>query len=105
MVVVYVGRHTCHPIMCEKKPNKEHIKNVLHVRPTITPGQLQIDTVREALLSDTSAEEVIDVAVQYSNKRHIQYLRQKVQQTTRPEGSDIEERGLCQKRVRWPIDP
>lgn len=40
--------------------------------------------------ADKSGQEVLDVAMQYSNRRHLEYLQSKVQQTTRPGGSDIE---------------
>ena len=90
MKVTYIGVHTCQPRVRERKSDKIHVENVVRVRPTITPGQLQMESVREALLSGKSGQEVADVAIQYSNRRHLQYLQSKVQQTTRPGGSDIE---------------
>ena len=90
MKVIYIGVHTCQPRVRERKPDKGHVEDVVRVRPTITPGQLQLETVREALLSGKSGQEVSDVAMQYSSRRHLQYLQSKVQQTTRPGGSDIE---------------
>ena len=90
MTVIYLGGHTCQPRVREKKPNKTQVENTLRVRPTMTSGQLQIDTIREASLSGKSRQDVRDVAVQYSNKRHLNYLQSKIQQKTRPGGSDIE---------------
>lgn len=78
MTVVYIGVHTCQAMAREGKPEKTHVENVVRVRPTITPGQIQMDTVREALLSDKSGQEVLDVAMQYSNRRHLEYLQSKV---------------------------
>ena len=90
--VIYIGVHTCQPRVQERKPDKKHVENVVHVRPTITPGQLQVETVREVLLSGKSGQEVADVVIQYGNRKHFQYLQSKGQQTTRrrPVGSDIE---------------
>jgi hypothetical protein len=51
---------------------------------------MQIDTVREALLSEKSGQDVLDIAMQYSNKRHLDHLQRQIQQKTRPGGSDIE---------------
>ena len=90
MKVIYIGEHSCQPRVRERKPDKSKGEKVVRVRPTITPGQLQMETVREALLSGKSGEEVADVAMQYSNRRHLQYIQTKMQETTRPGGSDIE---------------
>ena len=90
MTVIYVSAHSCQPKAREKKPDKYYVENVLHIRSTISPGQLRVDTIQEALLSGKDGQEIMDIAVQYCDKRHIQYIRHKFQQTTRPGESDIE---------------
>ena len=62
----------------------------MRVRPTITNGQIQIDKVREALLSGKDAAEVEDVAIQYCNKSHLKSLRRKINKNTHSGRSDIE---------------
>ena len=88
MRVIYIGKHSCTPQANE--PDKEEIEKILCVRPTITTGQIQIDKVREALLIGKSAEEVNDVAIEYSNKRHLKFLHSSINNKTCPGGSDIE---------------
>lgn len=74
----------------ENKPSKESIKEYLKTRPTSTTRQLQVDKVREALLSGRAADEVADIASQFCNQRHLQYLKAAVDKTNRPGGSYIE---------------
>jgi len=90
LMVIYVGEHLCTPKANEAKPKKEEVENLLRTRPTITTGQMQIDKVREALLGDNNAQEIQDVAMQYSNKRHLQFLHTSINKKMRPGGSDIE---------------
>lgn len=90
MRVIYIGEHNCTPRAVEKKTPKEDVESVLPVKPTITPGALQIDKVREALLSGKDANEVNNVAMEYSNKRHLKFLHKSIKQKTCPGGKDIE---------------
>ena len=90
MTVIYIGTHDCNPRATENKPSKESIEEYLKTRPTSTTRQLQVDKVREALLSGKAADEVADIASQFCNQRHIQYLKAAVDKTNRPGGSDIE---------------
>lgn len=80
MRVIYIGEHNCTPRAVEKKPQKEDVESILRVKPTITPGALQIDKVREALLSGKDANEVNNVAMEYSNKRHLKFLHKSIKQ-------------------------
>ena len=89
MTVIYIGTHDCNPRATENKPSKESIEEYLKTRPTSTTRQLQVDKVREALLSGKAADEVADIASQFCNQRHIQYLKAAVDKTNRPGGSDI----------------
>ena len=90
MRVIYIGEHNCTPRAVEKKPPKEDEESILRVKPTITPEALQIDKVREALLSGKDANEVNNVAMEYSNKRHLKFLHKSIKQKTCPGGKDIE---------------
>ena len=90
MRVIYIGEHNCTPRAVEKKPLKEDVESILPVKPTITPGALQIDKVREALLSGKDANEVNNVAMEYSNKRHLKFLHKSTKQKTCPGGKDSE---------------
>ena len=88
--VIYIGTHDCNPRATENKPSKESIEEYLKTRPTSTTRQLQVDKVREALLSGRAADEVADIASQFCNQRHVQYLKAAVDKTNRPGGSYIE---------------
>lgn len=90
MLVVYVGTHDCTPRVTEKRPDKEELQNYLKLRPTSTTKQIQVDKVREALLSGKDMQEVGDVAEEYSNQRHIQYLKSSIDKKNMPGGSDLE---------------
>lgn len=90
MTVIYIGGHSCSPRAPEEKPKKEEVECIIRERPTITTGQIQIQKVRQALLSESCAEAVDDVALKYSDTRHLRYLRASVNDKRRPNGSDIE---------------
>lgn len=96
MTVIYIDKHGCTPRQTETKPDKGDVENILRTRPTITTGQIQIDTVREALLRGKDAQEVENVAMKYSNQRHLLHLRTSINKTTRPGGSDLEAVRLLQ---------
>ncbi|CAB3984331.1 Hypothetical predicted protein, partial [Paramuricea clavata] len=96
MTVIYIGKHNCNPRVKEKKPSKKDVEDILRTRPTITTGQIQIDTVREVLLSGKDAQEVHDLAMTYSNKTHLSNLRTSINNKARPGGSDIEAVRLLQ---------
>ena len=89
MIVIYVGTHDCSPRAENKKPDKEKFEEYLKSRPTSTTKEIQIDKVREALLSGKSMEEIDDMAERYSNQRHIQYLKSTIDKKNRPGGSDL----------------
>ena len=90
MTVIYIGGHSCSPRAPEEKPKKEEVECIIRERPTITTGQIQIEKVRQALLGESCAEAVDDVALKYSDTRHLRYLRASVNDKRRPNGSDIE---------------
>ena len=90
IMVIYVETHDCTPRADDSKPSKESVKEYLKTRPTSCAKQIQVDKVREALLSGKNCEEVNDVASQYSNQRHIQYLKTTIDKENRPGGSDVE---------------
>ncbi|CAB4035562.1 Hypothetical predicted protein, partial [Paramuricea clavata] len=90
IMVIYVETHDCTPRADDSKPSKESVKEYLKTRPTSCAKQIQVDKVREALLSGKNCEEVNDVASQYSNQRHIQYLKTTIDKEKRPGGSDVE---------------
>lgn len=71
MTVIYIGGHSCSPRAPEEKPKKEEVECIIHERPTITTGQIQIEKVRQSLLGESCAEAVDDVALKYSNIRHL----------------------------------
>ncbi|CAB4017615.1 Hypothetical predicted protein, partial [Paramuricea clavata] len=100
MTVVYIGDHSCTPRAVEKKPEQEEVKSILRERPTITTGQIQMEKVRQALLSGDDAESLMDVAMTYSNTRHLHYLHNSVNKETRPGGSDIAAIGLLKEDFR-----
>ena len=105
MRVIYIGEHNCTPRAVEKTPPKEDEESILRVKPTITPEALQIDKVREALLSGKDANEVNNVAMEYSNKRHLKFLHKSIKQKTCPGGKDIEAiRGLKEDFVKRGLD-
>ena len=90
MTVIYIGNHFCSPRAQEEKPEKEEVENIIRERPTITTGQIQLEKVRQALLSGSDAESLENVALKFSNTRHLRYLHTSVNKTARPGGSDIE---------------
>lgn len=90
MTVIYLQEHDCYPKQEEGKPTKEELENILRIRPTKSAGQLQLDVVREALLSGKNGDEVDEVALTYSNKKHIQYIQSTINKKKRPGGSEIE---------------
>jgi len=53
-------------------------------------GQLQLDIVREALLSDKEGDEVNDVALKYSNKKHLQCIQSTINKKKKPGRLEIE---------------
>ncbi|KAL9977810.1 hypothetical protein ACROYT_G015257 [Oculina patagonica] len=46
---LFVGQ-SCKPRVQERKPDKGHVEDVVRIRPTITPGQLQLETRRKFIL-------------------------------------------------------
>lgn len=74
MTVIYLQEHDCSPKQEEDKPSKEEVENILRIKPTKSAGQLQLDVVREALLSGKEVDEVNEIALTYSNKKHLQYI-------------------------------
>jgi len=90
MRVIYLQEHNCSPKQEEEKPSKEELEGILRIKPTKSAGQLQLDIVREALLSDKEGDEVNDVALKYSNKKHLQYIQSTINKKKRPGGSEIE---------------
>ena len=52
MTVIYLYAHSCNPRQVEEKPKKETLEDILRSQPTKTAGQIQLDVIREALLSD-----------------------------------------------------
>ena len=90
MTVIYVGDHACSPRVMEDKPEKEEVADIMQERPTITTGQIQLEKVRQALLSGGDAQSLENVAMKYSNARHIRYLHTSVNKNARPGGSKIE---------------
>jgi len=49
-----------------------------------------LDIVREALLSGKEGDEVNEIALKYSNKKHLQYIQSTINKKKRPGGSEIE---------------
>ena len=66
MTVVYIGTHNCSPRTQEKKPEKEKLEDYLKTRPTSTTKQIQVEKIREAMLSGKGVKEIEDVADEYS---------------------------------------
>jgi hypothetical protein len=62
---------------------------------------MTVDKVREALLSGKNCKEVNDIASQYSNQRHIQYLKTTIDKENRPGGSDVEAQGCIKYFIFW----
>ena len=87
MTVIYISGHSCSPWVPEEKAKKEEVECIIRERPTITTGEIQIEKVRQALLGESCAEAVNDVALKYSDTRH---LRASVNDKRRLNGSDIE---------------
>ena len=90
ITVIYLYTHSCNPRKVEDKPQKETLEDILRSQPTKTAGQIQLDVIREALLSDKCGDEVNNVALSYSNRMHIQYVKNTIDKEKRPGGSDIE---------------
>lgn len=90
MTVIYLQEHDCSPKQEEDKPSKEEVENILRIKPTKSAGQLQLDVVREALLSGKEVDEVNEIALTYSNKKHLQYIQSTINKKKRPGGSEIE---------------
>ena len=90
MTVIYVGDHACSPRVMEDKPEKEEVADIMRERPTITTGQIQLEKVRQALLSGGDAQSQENVAMKYSNTWHIHYLYTFVNKNARPGSSEIE---------------
>ena len=90
MTEIYLQEHDCSPTQEEDKPSKEELENILRIKPTKSARQLQLDVVREALLSGKEGDEVNEIASKYSNKRHLQYLQSTINKKMRPGGSEIE---------------
>ena len=99
MVVIYVGIHSCPPPQAEKKPKKGDVEDYLQKRRTATTTQMRIDKVREALLGGKSGE-VADIALEYSNPRHLEYIQTTVNKVKRPGGNDIEALRLLREDFR-----
>ena len=74
----------------EDKPEKEEVADIMRERPTITTGQIQLEKVRQALLSGGDAQSQENVAMKYSNTWHIHYLYTFVNKNARPGSSEIE---------------
>lgn len=90
ITVIYLYKHSCNPRQAEEKPKKETLEDILRSQPTKTAGQIQLDVIREASLSDKCGAEVNNVALSYSNRTHIQYAKNTINKEKRPGGSDIE---------------
>ena len=90
MTVIYLQEHDCSPKQEEEEPSKEELENILCVKPTKSAGQLQLDVVREALFSSKEGDEVNEIALKYSNKKHLQYIQSTINKKTIPGGSEIE---------------
>ena len=102
MTVIYIGGHSCSPLAPEEKPKKEEVECIIHERPMITTGQIHIEKVRQALLCESCAEAVADVALKYSDTRH---LPASVNDKWRPNGSGIEAiRLLKEDFQKWGVD-
>ena len=71
MTVIYIGGHSCSPRAPEEKPKKDAVECIIRERPTITTGQIKIEKVRQAFLGESCAEAVDDVALKYSDTRHL----------------------------------
>ena len=84
----------------KKKPKKGDVEDYLQKRPTATTTQMRIDKVREALLGGKSGEEVADIALEYSNPRHLEYIQTTVNKVKRPGGNDIEALRLLREDFR-----
>ena len=90
MTVIYLQEHDCSPKQEEDKPSKEELENILRIKPTKSAGQLQLDVVREALLSGKESDAVNEIALKFSNKKHLQYIQSTINKKKRPGGSEIE---------------
>ncbi|XP_071949795.1 uncharacterized protein [Antedon mediterranea] len=91
LTVIYIGFHSCFPKAAEEKPNEEEVKDILKQRPTITTGQIQLEKIRQVLLDGKSdSNSLEDAAMKFSDTRHLHYLKSKVNEKSRPDGSDIE---------------
>lgn len=90
MTVIYLQEHDCSPKQEEDKPSRQELENILRIKPTKLAGQLQLDVVREALLSGKEGDEVNEIALKFSNKKHLQYIQSTINKEKRPGGSEIE---------------
>ena len=90
MTVIYLQEHDCSPKQEEDKPSRQELENILRIKPTKSAGQLQLDVVREALLSGKEGDEVNEIALKFSNKKHLQYIQSTINKEKRPGGSEIE---------------
>lgn len=68
MTVIYLQEHDCSPKQEEDKPSKHELEKIIRVKPTKSAGQLQLDVVREALLSSKEGDKVNEIALKLSNK-------------------------------------
>ena len=90
MTVIFLQEHDCSPKQEEDKPSKQELENIIRVKPTKSAGQLQLDVVSEALFSSKEGDKVNEIALKFSNKRHLQYIQSTINKKTRPGGSVIE---------------
>ena len=90
MKVIYIRKHDCQTRQREIKPSKADMEGILQNRPTITTRQLQIEKVREALLTGKDVDNLTEVAMTYSNLEHIEYPSGTINKEKRPGGSEIE---------------
>ena len=67
MTVIYLQEHDCSPKQEEDKPSKQELENIIRVKPTKSAGQLQLDVIREALLSSKEGDKVNEIALKFSN--------------------------------------
>ena len=66
------------------------MEHILHIKPTKLADKLLLDVGREALLSGKEVDGVNEIALKYSNKKHLQYIPSTINKKKRPGGSEIE---------------